>query len=388
MTVAYTVERFPVLSQTFVRNEIAELRRQGVDVVVAALWRGDDLGDEQLPAPYLVGARPRSRRTVAREHLRWLVRRPAGYVRFVVTARRLGEEARRCVWRRLPGLAAELDRQGVDRLHAHFAWGGAALAMLLSKLTGWPWALTVHAADIFVDRRNLELKLRDTDLLVTVCDYNADYLREQLGLQREVAKVICGVEVPPMPAPAERSIDLLFIGRLVSKKGVDVLLQAFATVAATRPATRLDIVGTGPLLADLTELAATRGVADRVTFRGAVPHDEVLDLLADARVLCLPARVAPDGDVDSMPLVIKEAMARCTAVVASDAGGVAEMVDETTGLLVPPDDADALAAALAKVLDDDDLRAQLAAAGRARVEAEFSLPGEVAKLRGLLNAMR
>lgn len=383
MTVGYTVERFPVLSQTFVRNEVLELRRQGTDVVVARLSPGDVTGVD-VPVVDVRGAHD-GRLRLVRDHLHFFLRRPAGYLRYVRTARALGDEGRQIAWRRLPRVARLLEAQGVDRLHAHFAWGGAALAMTLSALTGWPWAMTMHARDIFTERRNLDRKLADADLLVTVCDANVRYLREELGLTRPVHKIYCGVELPELDGVAWRNVELCFVGRFVEKKGIDILLRAVAELAPTRPAIRLDLVGEGPLLDASRKLTHDLGIDGHVTFHGALPHEEVLALLARTRVFCLPARVAADGDADAMPLVIKEAMAREAAIVAGDAGGVAEMVDGRSGLLVPPDDVAALRDALALVLDDEQCRQQLAREGRAMVERHFTLSGEVRKLSRLIH---
>lgn len=386
MTIAYAVERFPVLSQTFVRNEVEELRRQGSDVVVARLYPGEVDGDVRVPTIDVRGPH-NGRLRLLGDHLHYALRRPARYLRFLRAVRRLPTERDQIAWRRLPRIARQLTDSGVDRLHAHFAWGGAALAMALSELTGWPWAMTMHARDIFTERRNLALKLAAADLLITVCDYNVRYLRDRLAVQRPIAKVVCGVEVPAVVPPLDgRPIAICFVGRMVEKKGVDLLLRALEPIAA-RTDVDLQLVGDGPLLADMQALAIELGLGEVAKFHGALPHEAALQVIARSRILCLPARVAADGDVDSMPLVVKEAMARGTAVVAASAGGVAEMVDGHAGLLVPPDDVDALTHALAAFVDDDTARQTAAARGRHKVEREFTLSGEVRKLQGLLAAM-
>jgi colanic acid/amylovoran biosynthesis glycosyltransferase len=387
MTIAYAVERFPVLSQTFVRNEVAELRRQGVEVVVARLFPGDDV-DVDVPVMDVRGPHD-GRWPLALDHLRFALRRPAGYLRFLRAVRSLPNEREQIAWRRLPRVARLLEAAGVDRLHAHFAWGGAAMALALSELTGWPWAMTMHARDIFTERRNLAPKLAAADLLITVCDYNLHYLRERLNVQRPIAKVVCGVELPALVRSLEeRPITMCFVGRMVEKKGVDLLLRAFQQVAATRSDIDLHLVGDGHLLSDMRRLANELGVSGSTRFHGALAHDAALRVVESSRILCLPARVAADGDVDSMPLVVKEAMARGTAVVAASAGGVPEMVDGSSGLLVPPDDIDSLVGAIEKLLDDDARRIAVAQSGRRRIEREFTLGREVAKLRALLATMR
>ena len=363
MHVVYVVQRYPRLSQTFVSNEVAELRRQGVEVTVVSLYPGDEPSDAIVLSESFADCRERLPLRV-----RWAKRRLRS---------EMGHQDDQVEWWKLPALARSLGP--VDVVHAHFAWNGAAAAMLLARLVRAPWSVTLHAKDIFSQLRNLDVKLRDADALVTVCDYNERWLREQHGVTRPIAKVVCGVALPP-DVPRAKEVDVVAVGRLVRKKGFDVLLDAAAKLRVERPTLSVEIIGDGKERAALEAQAAALGIDDVVRFRGPLPHDETLDRIAAGRVFCLPCRIAGDGDRDSMPVVIKEAMARRVPVVASAVVAVPEMVDDDVGVLVPPDDADALASALGRLLDDPGGRGD---AGRARVEERFTLAGEVAKLRGL-----
>jgi glycosyltransferase involved in cell wall biosynthesis len=182
-------------------------------------------------------------------------------------------------------------------------------------------------------------------------------------------------------------VDVVSVARLVPKKGFDVLIDAAAELVRTRPDLRVEIVGDGPLRADLESRIAEHRLRDVVQLRGALSHEHSLERIAAARAFALPCRIAADGDRDSMPVVIKEAMARCVPVVATDVVAVPEMVDATCGVVVPPDDPSALAAGLDKVLGDPELAAAMGAAGRRRVETSFTLAGEVAKLRAIFEEL-
>lgn len=372
MRVAYLLDRYPVLTQTFVRLEIEELLRQGVDVEVYALRAGDEV---QLGEPPVTVVRdlPGDKVGHAVAHLRWAVRSPARYLAFLRAVRAVASERRDVPFRRLPALADVLTERGTDHLHAHFGWSGAAAAWCLAELTGRPWSMTVHGNDLFAQTRNLEPKLAAADHVVTVCEYNRRWLLERHALDPSI--IVCGVEVPSDDQLAtEAAIDVVLVGRLVAKKGVDLLLAA----AAILPDVSFEIIGDGPLRPELETAAPPN-----VSFVGALPHREVLDRIARARLLCLPARVASDGDRDSMPLVVKEAMARRVPVVVSDAVGLPELVDETCGWVVPAEDDGALTASLRSALADPAERARRADAGRRRVAEGFTLAGEVAKLRAL-----
>jgi glycosyltransferase involved in cell wall biosynthesis len=368
MNVAYALMRYAQRSQTFVDLEMAELRRRGHRVTVVANERGEDVRPDVLyvsAAPLDLGA-----------HLACALRHPVRYARFLslvwVLRSEMGRRAEQVRWWRLPGVARAL--RGADVVHAHFGWSGATSAALLGALLGVPWSVTFHANDIFGKPRNLRAKVSLADLVVTVCDYN----RRLMDAPRHVEVLTCGVEVPAAAAPRAAEVDVVAVARFVPKKGIDTLVAALALL----PDVTCEIVGDGPLLDSLRASAPPN-----VTFRGALPHDAALDRIASARVFCLPCRVAPDGDRDAMPTVIIEAMMRGVPVVSTDVVGIPEMVDDTVGRLVPPNDPEALAAALREVLADPALARRLGDAGARRARDGYSLEGQAARLEGLFAAL-
>lgn len=384
--VGYLLDRYLQTSQTFVSNEIDEMRAQGVEVVVVALRRGDRDLDDDDRVLYLedIPLTPR----LYLDHLRWLLRHPVRYARLarrIVQLRKdMGAYGELLAWQRLPRAADHLRRFDVQELHAHFAWWGATAAACLAPLLGLRWSVVLHAKDIFSKQRCLPQKLRMADVLITVCDYNLRWMREHLGLTRDVGLVICGVRLPEPDEPRIAGPDVVVVGRLIEKKGVDVLLDAAALLRQARPGLLVHVIGEGPLLPALEDQSRRLGLVDTVHFLGRLPHDEVLQRIGGARVFCLPARVAEDGDRDSMPVVIKEAMVRRVPVVASDVAAVPEMLDDGCGLLVAPDDATSLAHALGRVLDEEALRDDITQRAWERAAERFTLSGEVRHLRELI----
>jgi colanic acid/amylovoran biosynthesis glycosyltransferase len=389
LTVAYIVDRPAELTQTFVTGELDELRRQGARVVMVAVRVPRNASAPELPTVILHrpnAGRLRLRTEAAAERLlhprRWRSYQDAlGALSSEVDGDGVPQRA-------LPYAARWLRKQHVQVLHAHFAWRGAAAAMCLSRLTGLPWSMTMHANDIFSERRNLEPKLADATRLVTVCDYNLRFLRDELGVTRPVDLVVCGVEVPQERAiPPHRPV-VVAVGRLVEKKGFDLLVAATAQLRDAHRDLVVRIIGEGPLEQALREQVARLGVEQHVEFVGSRDHEKTLVEIAGATVLCLPARVAASGDRDSMPVVVKEAMAAGVPVVATDVVGIPEMVDDTVGRLVPPDDVDALSRALDDVLRlTPSDRAALGDRGRQRIQEQFTMGAQVAKLRAVLADM-
>lgn len=171
----------------------------------------------------------------------------------------------------------------------------------------------------------------------------------------------------------ESEICIGVVGRLVRGKGHECLLEAAARLKTEKsPAAKVLIVGDGPERAALQVRVEQLGLADRVIFagfRGDMP----------AVMAALDILVLPSTDTEVLPLVLMEAMAAGNPVVATQVGSVPEIVEGgVNGLLVPPGDADALAAALSRLIAEPDLRGRLAAAGKQRVEQDFSLPRMVA----------
>jgi colanic acid/amylovoran biosynthesis glycosyltransferase len=159
----------------------------------------------------------------------------------------------------------------------------------------------------------------------------------------------------------------------VPKKGVDLLVRAAATLSERHPDLVVDVVGDGPLRPELTALADSLGLGGRVRFHGPATAAEVQAALVRCRAFVLPCRIDADGDRDGMPTVLVEALARAVPVVSTDVVGIGELVvDGETGLLVPPEDVDALAAALDRLLGDAALAARLGLAGRRLVEQRYS----------------
>ena len=383
---------YPQLSQTFVRNEVFALRELGNDVDVRPL---DTRPDPSVP-PGWGGPDRRIRRRPTREVLRdnawWATRHPLRYLELWRRVAALRGDWLGLAVHTVPSLARELQAGGADACYTHFAWQGLYPVIYTSALLGVPAAATVHAADIYLPKPHLRRRLQQLDLLVTVCGYNVDFLREHdlVGPGGpEVVVVPCGVDLPAEEPAAGEAHRLVSVGRLVPKKGFDVLLRAMPAVLRDVPQAHLDIVGDGPLRAELEELAASLGVAGSVTFHGAKDHAASLGHIESAATFVLACRPDERGDTDALPVVLREAMARGRAVVSTTLAGIPESIDDTVGWLVPPQDDAALAAALVQVLSDPVARAARGAAARERVRERWTFPTVAAQMRdALLSARR
>jgi glycosyltransferase involved in cell wall biosynthesis len=191
-----------------------------------------------------------------------------------------------------------------------------------------------------------------------------------------------GVEVPAGLPDKPRDRALLFAGRFVEKKGIDVLTNAMRRLRASGDTTRLVCAGDGPLRPQLRSLSRE---IPGVELTGWLTQPALAERMATALALVVPSVVAADGDAEGLPSVVPEAMARGCVVIGSDAGGIAEAVtNAATGLLVPAGDAGALAAAMHQLSSEPDLAADLARAAFASVAEHLNAHRQSAVLETIL----
>jgi len=389
--VAYVLKMYPRFSETFVLNELLELERQGVVLRVFSLKRPNDgiahADVQRLRAAvtYLPESLPRlvwaQRELLRRRPLRLL----ALFLR-AVRKRRL-DSAKHVL--QAGALAPRLLDERWTHLHAHFASGSTSVALNASRLTDVPYSLTAHAKDIYLDSvrpADLARKLAPARFAVTVSDYNAAYLRP-LANGTRVVRVYNGIDLErftPNGTPRDRPPLVLAVGRLIEKKGFDDLVRACASLDAEGTDFRCAIVGKGPLRDDLQTLIDRLGLGSRVSLTGPLPRERLLHLYPRAAVMAAPCTVGDDGNRDGLPTVLVEAMALGVPVVTTPVTGIPELVEDgVTGLLVPERAPAALARAIGRLVAEDELAQQVAAAARARVEERFDLRRNVAQLRRL-----
>ena len=399
LRLAVLTDVYPRLSETFVVAEVEELARQGHVTRVWATERGAQEPRRPLPRRRAGEPPPVKRqyvidegRPAKLEALLWaLTRHPVACLRDLVERRRWSREEEVAGLRAIAVRARGARRLGAQHLHAHFAHRSALEAMRISRLLGLSYSVTAHAWDIYLAPRNLEEKLVRSAFSTSGCDYTVDHLRSLVGpgAGARITKIVMGVDPERFrretPLPGGRHV--LAIGRLVEKKGFVDLVDASAQLRARNQADRVTILGDGPLRSELTARISSLGLDGFVHLRGSADPLEVRDALERADILVMPCVVAHDGDRDSMPVVVKEAMAMEVMVVGTRVAGLPEMIGDDRGRLVDPGDPPALADAIAGLLGQTlDQRQRMGAAGRAWVCEHANLESETERLVGLIRA--
>ena len=385
--IAILLKGYPRLSETFIAQEILALERRGLPLQLVSLRHPTD------PAVHPVHREISAPVTYLPEYLH---QEPLRALRGWHRARGLpGYDAARAVWlrdlKRDPSrnrirrfgqacvLAAELPAD-VGWLHAHFLHTPASVARYAAIMIGLPWSCSAHAKDIWTtpDWEKRE-KLAELAWLVTCTATGRDHLQALAAEPARVSLVYHGLDFTRFPEPpvrtatAQQPVALLTVGRAVEKKGIDLLLEALARLPSACD-WHLTHIGGGALLKELQQQADRLGIAERIAWLGPQPQETVLEHYRRADLFVLASRVAKDGDRDGLPNVLMEAQSQGLACLATRAGAIEELIEsERTGLLVPADDAGALAAALRRLIEDPALRERLGAAGGAKVRRDFSM---------------
>lgn len=392
--VAYILKMYPRFSETFIVNEILELERQGVEVCIYSLRLPDDgrfhpaLSRVKAHVTYVPQYPEMEPDRVRAAHAKLASVNPEAYQEMRTYAESLSQPYGLKRFLQAGMIAAHLLDHPVDALHAHFASSATRVANFVTRLTGIPYSFTAHAKDIFheeVSPTSLQGKIRDARFVVTVSQFNKNFLRDlQNGESGDVRRLYNGIDLSqfcPDTAVARQPNLILGVGRLVEKKGFDYLIEACAILAQRGVDFQCEIVGKGALHQPLQQLIEARQLTEQVRLVGPLPQDGVLAAYKRASIFILPCIIGKDGNRDGLPTVLLEAMATGLPAVSTDVTGNPEIIDDgVSGFIVPPEEAAALADALQQLLQDAQLRRRMGEAARQKVEIAFDVQKNVGQL--------
>lgn len=338
--VAYVVNTFPKLSETFIIGELAELQRRGIEVRILSLTRpGDNLQHEIVRATGLLE-------------------------RTTYEMAAFGEV--------MDGFDAQL-------VHAHFATQPTEAARALASPRRLPFTFTAHGYDVY--RRppgDFAERAAAAASVITVSAANGRHIADTFGVPADRLQVIpCGIDtdwftpgVPDTHPPL-----IVCVARLRAVKQLDLLIRACAILRDDGTAFRCVVVGEGPERQALERLCGQLRLDEHVEFAGAAEQSGVRGWWQRAAVAVLSSRS------EGMPVSLMEAASCGVPAVAPAVGGIPELVAHgITGLVVPPADAFAMAAALRRLLSESSMRTAMGMAARERAERQFSRATQVDRL--------
>jgi colanic acid/amylovoran biosynthesis glycosyltransferase len=366
LRVGYVLKRFPNLSQTFILNEILELERQGVSIDILSLRKPraepthSALNKLKAQVTYIEEATKESDKLIAEEVAAWAKSRQ------------------------------------IQHLHAHFATSAAKISMLASKLANITYSFTAHARDIYhekVDKQALAQRIQNAQFVVTVSDFNLDYLNnllDQHSCSGNIHRLYNGLDLElftTAPSSNHEPGLIVSIGRLVPKKGMHYLVEACAILRERNVLFRAVIIGDGEERTQLEQVINKLALEQQITLVGALAQSEVIATLSCADLFVLPCIVGDDGDMDGLPTVILEAMAIGIPVVSTRLAGIPEMIhNQINGLLVEQKQAIELADAMQSLIESNDRRFRFRNQSFKHMEEHFNLRKNIAQLKDWFSA--
>jgi colanic acid/amylovoran biosynthesis glycosyltransferase len=393
--VAVLLSRFPSVTETFILREVIEMERQEQPVRLVPMLRESPPVVHEAAKPWTGRAlhTPYLNRRILAANVRALLARPIDYAALLLrllagTLRRPGTLARTlAIFPKSVFLAGELEREGIRHVHAHFATHPTTMALIISRLAPITFSFTVHAHDIQLDRSLLRWKIAEARFVRSISEFNRRFLERLYDEARGKIEVIhVGIDPDaytrdargPLPEGAPR---VLCVAAHKPYKGLPVLIEACARLRDAGVAFHCEIVGHGPMHDALRNMIRDRRLEDVVVLAGPRGEHEVARMMSEAALFVLPSIVAPDGQMEGIPVALMEAMASGRAVVSTAISGIPELIDDgVNGLLVPPGDAPALADAMRTLLENRARADELGRRAREKVRRHFSLRGCVALL--------
>lgn len=279
-----------------------------------------------------------------------------------------------CHWARL------LRHEPVSHVHAQWAHSCATIGMYGTWLLGKSFSFTGHACDLYRDRVALRDKVKRAEFIVCISKFHHQFFLENGARPEQLVIVYCGIDPTVFMSRAtkmrlEGRFRILAACRLVEKKGLRYLIDACRLLRDQNLDFECIIRGSGPLERELREHVSRLELSDRINITGvAIQQEQIAEFMHSGDVFCLPCVWAADGDVDGLPQMLMEAMACGLPVISTSVVGIPDLVtNEQTGLLVEPNNANALAAALMRLSQDHLLWRRLSTAGHDCILQSFDI---------------
>jgi glycosyltransferase involved in cell wall biosynthesis len=394
LRLAYLVSQYPAVNHTFILREIRQLRELGAEVRVVSIRRPDRPWEqlsalEQAEARETFSVLGAGAGAIFSAHLAVFFRRPLRYLSGLFHALRVGGADLAAALRNSFYFAEavvaghHLEKLHFTHLHSHFS---STVALFLSRVFPITFSVTIHGPDEFNDAAGFYLaeKAASARFLCAVSDYAASQLMKASDPRHwhkiEVAPL--GVDTgafPPRPQPENARFELLSVGRLAPAKAQPLLIAAIGDlVRQGRGNLHLRLVGEGPGRGLLEKWIEERGLHQHVTLEGACNQDRVREFYRQTDLFVLPSFA------EGVPVVLMEAMAMEIPCLATWITGVPELIRHgIDGWLIPPGNEAELTAAIARLMDQADLRKRLGAAARARIQEKYELSANVRRLAGI-----
>jgi colanic acid/amylovoran biosynthesis glycosyltransferase len=395
LKIAYLLSQYPAVNHVFMLREVCSLRKLGLDVQVASIRNADRnpglmTTAEQAEARTTYYVKSTGLFGLVLAHVHTLVSRPGHYIRGLAGVVRYGPLYGLFYFIEAVAVGYWMRRHGLSHVHTHYA---STVGFLVGRIFPVTISITIHGPAEFQDPAGSRLaeKVHASLFCCAISQYGVSQLMYACGYREwpKLELTALGVALdafPPRPfRPGPSLFRIVCAGRLAPEKGQHVLIAAMAALVKEGRDIRLRFAGDGPDRMALRQDVEERGLSDRISFEGNVNQDKLLELYRESDALVL------SSFAEGLPVVLMEAMAMEIPCVAPWVNGIPEIVThETDGLLVPPGDAQALAHAIGRLMDDTELRRALGQKARLKILEKFDLQRNTEHLaavfRGRLDA--
>lgn len=384
MKVAYILNVFPKISETFILNEIIEVQNNDVDVEVFAFsGSGENVVHPQVSdvkkLQYL--APEKKSIGILFDHLYWLVKSPIRYLKTLLIACHRANGITRLFLTNLHNVKCIVDSRP-DILHAHFGFRAADMALLVHLLSGIEYTFTTHRGDIFdVSLQNYIIKTRLAKMHITISQFNKDYLINHFGADGKKIMIIhCGIRFAGEVKKNKTAdgFNIVAVARLEKMKALDNLILACARLKKQGENYVCRIVGEGGERLMLKEMIDKHDLSQNVLLLGNQTQADVFRLIRESDIMVLPSRS------EGIPVSLMEAMMLKTPVISTRITGIPELIEDgLSGYLVEPDNIEALTERIQILMNDKQKRFDFAEKGFSKVQECFNLEVEVRKLINL-----
>ncbi len=393
--VAVLLTRFPSVTETFILREVIEMERQGCAVRLVPMLHESPPVVHEEAKPWISRAlyTPFLSFGILQANLRALMSRPVRYLALLLrlvagTAMHPDTLLKTLlIFPKSVFIARQLRREGIQHVHAHYATHPSTMALVIAALSDIPFSFTVHAHDIQVDRSLLRWKLGQARFVRSISAFNRRFLERLYPVETRGTIDLIHVGIEPgqyiqSAEPVTQAVPkVLCVAAHKPYKGLPYLIEACRLLKEQGVRFRCEVIGDGPMRRELEQMIRDKGVGDVIQLVGPRAQHEVIRMMTAAALFVLPSIIAPDGQMEGIPVALMEAMASGLAVVSTSISGIPELVDDgENGLLVPPKDASGLARAIRTLLESPELARSFGARGREKVRAEFSIGPCVAKI--------
>lgn len=388
MKVIYVLSQFPKLSESFILNEIVELVKNDIDVLILSRTKPNEkIIHEEIKHYELLN---RTYYFNLKDIMKANILIYSYYLFTHIINTMLNLEIPKKNSLKIAYFATLIRREKPSCIHTHFATMGSFVKEL-SNLSNIPYTITTHAYDIYVNSniKNLKNVMENAELVVTISDYNKNYLKNTISIKNKIEVIRCGIDSKKFK-PTDKSIhnknkiNILTVSRLVEKKGIKYLIESIPTVINEYPNCKFTIVGSGPLKNSLEQLSNVLNIDKYIDFKGDVSDSELQRDYNDADMFVIPCIVAKNGDRDGIPVSLMEAMAMEIPVISTNVSGIPELIEDgVSGILAPPEDNYAISKAIISLCDNEDLRTKMGINGRISVSEHYNIKKETPKLLNL-----